>query len=803
MPTVIIPPTDVSPNTGSGSEVLSTSPNLITPTISVGATTTAATDLLINPAVKSSGNLLDLQVASSSKFSVSSAGNGTFGGNLTVSGTGGIQLNSVANLTWGGSYGAGIPTIAIPSATSIGFYPTGSTSGKTFELFGTGNATLTGNLTVSGTTGVTASDTILGTSGPSVKSTLSARAPRQGLVFDGTSGANFTEQNTSTPHTVRFVFNSTFDTTGRRYVAWKSASYGMGISSSGEGRKLFVEGSIFALGNTSLVAGKNYDCVFVYNGSTVTFYLNGIADGTTAAITTNNISRILETNQSGSVSGFLIYNRALSASEVVALYEAGAPSGADYNTPAAGSTDLKPSAGTYAYWFGTGSISAATATSFTIAAGASSLAVRNTSGTITVKAGTRYRFTIVASGLNANASFGPQGVSANNTTGNIANGTNTIELTFSGSGSPYFAFADITSTAGGSISISSVQALGLLLAPDAAQAGGGLTWYDTSGNAANITLPASGVSWNVPTSGYVTSGSSLNLSAGGTNQNITLTPSGTGSVVANTASGASIFLQRAGTLIGSVVVAGVNEFALSAAAGKVTNLYANGYGAVGLSILANANVLVGKTIDSSNGRLQLADHTTSAGGIGFGTDIALYRAGGNTLKLELGVSAGVLWFDNGGNGTGGARILGSSGALTITSNGANSLYLQTGGTAALTLSGSDQSATFAGNIVIDKATPTILIKRGANTQDGLIAFATGGNGDFSVGNRGTSDSDLHIYNFGLAADAVTISKNTSAVTFAGSIAINNTVQTAAGVASTHKVTISIGGSTYYLLATNV
>ena len=75
----------------------------------------------------------------------------TLDGNLTVSGTGGVQLNSVANLTWGGSYGAGIPTIAIPSATSIGFYPTGSTSGKTFELFGTGNATLTGNLTVSGT----------------------------------------------------------------------------------------------------------------------------------------------------------------------------------------------------------------------------------------------------------------------------------------------------------------------------------------------------------------------------------------------------------------------------------------------------------------------------------------------------------------------------------------------------------------------------------------------------------------------------------------------------------------------------
>jgi hypothetical protein len=51
--------------------------------------------------------------------------------------------------------------------------------------------------------------------------------------------------------------------------------------------------------------------------------------------------------------------------------------------------------------------------------------------------------------------------------------------------------------------------LGLLLAPDAGQAGGGLTWYDTSGNAANITLPASGVTWNVPSSNK--RASSLNI----------------------------------------------------------------------------------------------------------------------------------------------------------------------------------------------------------------------------------------------------------------------------------------------------
>jgi hypothetical protein len=44
---------------------------------------------------------------------------------------------------------------------------------------------------------------------------------------------------------------------------------------------------------------------------------------------------------------------------------------------------------------------------------------------------------------------------------------------------------------------------------------------------------------------------------------------------------------------------------------------------------------------------------------------------------------------------------------------------------------------------------------------------------------------------------------TGALSSTGALAIGNTVATAVAVASTHKVTIVIGGTTYYLLATNV
>jgi hypothetical protein len=52
-------------------------------------------------------------------------------------------------------------------------------------------------------------------------------------------------------------------------------------------------------------------------------------------------------------------------------------------------------------------------------------------------------------------------------------------------------------------------------------------------------------------------------------------------------------------------------------------------------------------------------------------------------------------------------------------------------------------------------------------------------------------------------DALNIKKTTGNATFAGSVSINNAVNVGVAVASTHKVTMVIGGVTYYLLASNV
>ena len=133
----------------------------------------------------------------------------------------------------------------------------------------------------------------------------------------------------------------------------------------------------------------------------------------------------------------------------------------------------------------------------------------------------------------------------------------------------------------------------------------------------------------------------------------------------------------------------------------------------------------------------------------------------------------------------------------LRSAGGKSIFLQPAGTTALTLD-SSQNATFAG-----KVTATRLI---ANSQ---WVAASAGTGALSA----TANAGVQLTGTGAVNDITLVNKNgdnvmvvptgTTNATFAGAIAIGNTVQTAAAVASTHKVTISIGGSTYYLLATNV
>ena len=208
------------------------------------------------------------------------------------------------------------------------------------------------------------------------------------------------------------------------------------------------------------------------------------------------------------------------------------------------------------------------------------------------------------------------------------------------------------------------------------------------------------------------------LTASGTNRNITLTPSGTGGILGQrggASSGYDLALDNSGgngTYIelqtsatrkailgvssstnGLITGSATGDLCLRTESGSVLWTVA-GATPIKMKLAATTgNLLLGGLTTDGTGVLQLATHTTSAGGIGFGTDTFLYRSAASTITapffrtlydLIIGVGA-QLSVDN------------------IATAAGVSLVIKTGGsnTTALTLD-SSQNATFAG-IVIHKS----------------------------------------------------------------------------------------------------
>jgi hypothetical protein len=221
-------------------------------------------------------------------------------------------------------------------------------------------------------------------------------------------------------------------------------------------------------------------------------------------------------------------------------------------------------------------------------------------------------------------------------------------------------------------------------------------------------------------------------------------------------------------------------------------------GIEGTTLVVNAvtggNVLLGKTIDSSNGKLQLADHTGSYGGIGLGTDTSLYRAATGDIYFSNSSGYQVIRLQSAGTN--------QSSYIDLRPTGTGSGIIQVSGTTALTLDSSSQNATFAGKVTVSGGSFSAASFYKSASLGTVLSGATGSSYDLFVTNPAGSyimQTPTGTRNVEFAGTLSTVGN----ATFGGTIAIGNTVAAAAGVSSTHKVTISIGGSTYYLLATNV
>jgi hypothetical protein len=355
-------------------------------------------------------------------------------------------------------------------------------------------------------------DVTFGSSGPSAKSSIAARASRQGLVFDGTAGATVTLSPLGTSgYTVSGFFSVKSLAANNVIIDYGLTGAGVLIYVNTSGQVVILSRvsstTLYASPSGTIVTDKIYHIAYSRG---VGLFINGINVSGVFADTSNYSETIYRVGWAASNDSFwtgffsiFIYNRALSASEVVALYEAGVPAGADYPAAVAG-TSLSVNAFDATRWGSSySSFTGASATGFTAVRAISGGDDSVTSDSFTVKKGDIIRcvFDMTNSGdlpyiylgdsvTGAAKSAVPQTTAGTAQVFNItATSAATVRIAF---------YSGNAQTVNYTVANFSAKPIGLLLAPDAGQAGNGYVWNDMSGNVAQIALPSSGVTWNVP-----------------------------------------------------------------------------------------------------------------------------------------------------------------------------------------------------------------------------------------------------------------------------------------------------------------
>ena len=472
--------TGVTTSTGSGANVLSTSPTLVTPILGTptSGTLTNATGLPISTGVSGLGTNVAAFLATPSSANLAAALTDETGTGANVFATSPTLVTPIS------------ATLTSPAASNL--------------TLGTG--TYGTALTVASATGAVTATTTLADQGGTISAQRNGLAPRQGLSYAGTAGV--TASNMAVIGTGDFSILAWMTPTNLVAANISDTASGQRFSVSVDADGPYVyNGSVVRPATVPIVAGLPMLAGLMRQSGQLYSVVNGVRYGPVSDSTNYSVAIGQFGAYQGNSAFFVgtmspvVYNRALSAAEVLALYQSGAPAGADYGSPVATNTAI--SNGTFT-GSGTVVVTGASATGFT-AVGTGFTDVRSSLPSAGFKKGQRFglRFTAtLTSGATPYvhiAQFGSALLSADTA---ITAGANYIEIVTTGAGSGGSIGFEFEASASASYAISglTIIPLGLLLAPDSSNAGAGLEWLDVSGNRAHIVLPTSGVSWSLPSS---------------------------------------------------------------------------------------------------------------------------------------------------------------------------------------------------------------------------------------------------------------------------------------------------------------
>jgi hypothetical protein len=245
--------------------------------------------------------------------------------------------------------------------------------------------------------------------------------------------------------------------------------------------------------------------------------------------------------------------------------------------------------------------------------------------------------------------------------------------------------------------------------------------------------------------------------------NNALTQDGTRPIITLKQSGTSKLLLGISSVADDIIVgdvAGDVDFRTNS---QAFNFSVNNGGSIAFKLASNAAATFSGSI------------TTTAGGVNYG-GANTYVFGDNT-DLYLGTS-------------GNSRIKITSGGNTLIGTTTDAGYkLDVNGTARV-----------SGNLDVTGTTITLSTASSLGARMAFTSTSTNGR-TYQIGsNFVTGAGEFSIFDATSGVERLSISA-TGTATFSGQVNIGNPVAAAVAVASTHKVTVVIGGTTYYLLAT--